>query len=236
VRRRWKRPRDGLDLAHLDSFGEGPTDGAVQRDEALLLYGLVRTVRPRTVVEIGFFRGDSALNFLGALDGEARLYSFDVDPECEAIARERFGDDPRLVYRTRSQDAITAEDIDGRLAELVFLDAAHDLALNQATFGRLLPLMAPDAILAVHDTGSVPRELFDLAPGHWMLASPELWVGDAWEHQPDERAFVNWLLETHPEFAQIHLHSSRTVRSGLTLLQRSAPLPRPVGAQSSSVR
>lgn len=34
--------------------------GAVQRDEGLLLHALVRAMRPKTLVEIGFFRGHSA--------------------------------------------------------------------------------------------------------------------------------------------------------------------------------
>jgi hypothetical protein len=157
-------------------------------------------------------------------------------PACEAVARRLSDRDARFVYRTQSQDALTSEDIDGNRADLVFLDAAHDLALNQATADRVLPLLAERGILAIHDTGAVPRALLDLPDGHWMLASPELWVDDQWEHQPEERAFVNWLLETHPEFAQIHLHSSHTVRSGLTMLQRFSPLPRPPGSQSSTVR
>jgi hypothetical protein len=65
-----------------------------------------------------------------------------------------------------------------------------------------------------------------VTPGHRL-------VGGEYEGQPDERAFVNWLLEQHSEFSQIHLHSVRTIRCGLTLLQRSVPLARSPGAQQS---
>lgn len=229
---RWPWIRKGApDLAHLAFYGE-MTWGPVQRDEALLLHSLVRALRPQTVVEIGFLKGDSAFNFLRALDKEARLYSFDVDPACAEIARERFADDPRLTYRTRSQETLEREDIDGHLADFVFLDAAHDLDLNQATFKRLLPLMAPNAILTVHDTGIIPRTF--VPAGHWTLEVTERWAGDEYEHQPDERAFVNWLLERHPEFSQIHVHSTRAFRHGVTLLQRSTPLKRPAVASSRS--
>jgi predicted O-methyltransferase YrrM len=204
----------------FDELGRGP----IQRDEALFLFALVRVLRPRTIVEIGFLRGHSALNFLRALDADARLYSFDIDPKCEERARERFGDDPRLVFRTRSQDALTADDVDGREADLVFLDASHDLALNQRTFERLLPLMSERGILAVHDTGAVPRAF--VPPGHWWLQTDDGWVDDEREVLPDERAFVNWILESQPDFSEIHLHSRRTLRLGLTLVQRSAPLAR----------
>jgi predicted O-methyltransferase YrrM len=222
---RWRRRRrEGPDLAHL-VFHPELLAGPVQRDEALLLHALVRVVRPQTVLELGFYHGASAFNFLRALDDDARLYSFDIDPACEALARERFAHDPRFVFRLCSQAELTADDIDGRRADLVLLDAAHDVTLYQAALERLLPLMAPDAILAIHDTGTVPRELFP--PGHWLLDNRERWVGDEYEHQPDEREFVNWIRDTYPEFAQLHLHSRRTIRCGLTLLQRSAPLPRP---------
>jgi predicted O-methyltransferase YrrM len=222
-RRRW---REGLDLGHLTFHPEHGL-GPVQRDEALMLHGLARVIRPETVVELGFGHGDSALNFLAALDDDARVYAFDVDPASADFARKRFGHDPRLVFRSRSQAELTADDLDGRRADLVFLDAGHDLSLNQATFERLVPLMAPDAILAVHDTGAVPRALF--ASGHSLLDDGSHWAGDEYEHQPEERAFVNWVLERHPEFAQVHLHSRRTIRCGLTLLQRSAPLARSEG-------
>jgi predicted O-methyltransferase YrrM len=222
---RWRRlRRDFPDLAHLPFYSEDE-EGPVQREEALFLHGLLRVVRPRTVVEIGLYYGHGAFNLLRALDADGRLYSFDNDPNCAQTARALFGHDPRFVFRERSQAELKSADIDYRVADFVFLDGAHDLALNQAAFERLVPLMAPDAILAVHDTGAIPRGLF---PGwHWHLNEPEHWASDGYEHRPDERAFVNWVLDAHPEFAQIHLHSRRTVRCGITLLQRSAPLPRP---------
>lgn len=217
--------RTDPDVAHL-TFYDDRALGPLQRDEALMLHGLVRVVRPRTVVEIGFLRGHSAFNFLTALDEDARLYSFDIKPVCAERARERFGHDPRLVYRERSQSELTPEDIDGRLAEFVFLDASHDLDLNKATFARLLPMLAPRAILAIHDTGSIPRRLLEPLD-HWALYSPDGWVEDHREVNAGERAFVNWLLAEHPEFAQLHLHSENAIRCGITLVQRSAPLPRP---------
>ena len=218
-----RRRREGPDLAHL-TFYDDLSWGPVQRDEALVLHSLVRAIRPQTVVEIGFLRGDSAFNFLRALDEGARLYSFDIDPDCAEIARERFAHDARLVYRRRSQEEIVAEDIDGRVADFVFLDAAHDLALNQATFENLLPLMADDAILALHDTGSFHRAVI---PDDWNVDADAPRAGEGYEHQPDERAFANWLLETHPEFAQVHIHSRHAIRHGMTLLQRGGPLARP---------
>jgi predicted O-methyltransferase YrrM len=221
--------RDAPDIAHIAYYDEIAL-GPVQRDEALVLHGLVRVVRPLTVVEIGFYQGWSAYNFLSALDEDARLYAFDVDPGCDDVARRRFGDEPRLVFRRRAQQDLTAEDVDGRLVDLVFIDGSHELELNRATFQRLLPMLESDAIVAVHDTGTVARRWTP----DWLAESipPDRWLNDAYEPQPDERAFVNWLRDEHPDFAQIHLHTDRTPRCGLTLLQRSATLPRPPAARA----
>jgi predicted O-methyltransferase YrrM len=211
------------DISHLALFSE-VADGPIQREEALFLYSLLRVVRPRTVVEIGFLDGGSALNFLCALDADARLYSFDIDERCIPIARDRFGHDPRFTFRVRSQAELSPDDIDGREADFVFLDASHELDLNRLTFQRLLPLMAPNAILAVHDTGTIPRHF--VRPDHYWNESEIGWMDDEREVMPGERAFMNWLLDEHPEFSQVHFHSQQTVRCGLTVLQRSAALPR----------
>jgi predicted O-methyltransferase YrrM len=225
---KWPRIRaEAPDVAHLAFYGSTPS-GGIPRDEALLLHGLLRALRPATVVEVGFLHGDSAFNLLCALDPDARLYSFDVDPGCAALAEQRFGHDTRFTYKTRAQETLGPADIDGRPADFVFLDAAHDLELNQQAFARLLAMMAPSAILVVHDTGTIPEALVPAGDPAWRLA--DQWVDGAFEHQPDERAFVNWLLEAHPDFAQLHVHSERTIRHGLTLLQRSVALSRPAAA------
>jgi predicted O-methyltransferase YrrM len=219
--------RDPLDTTHLSAFREGPgVYGPIQREEALLLFALVRTVRPQTVLELGFGAGRSAYNFLRALDADARLYTFDVCEEAASAAGRLFGHDDRLRFRRKSQAEFEPSDVDGRPVDFVLLDASHDLALNQQTLRRVLPALAPDAILAVHDTGTTTRSA--LTPRQQVEADTVAraqWVApDAFEHQPGERATVNWLRDEHPEFAQIHLHTHRVLRWGLTLLQRSRRL------------
>jgi predicted O-methyltransferase YrrM len=222
---RWPWIRRGApDLAHLATYGEW-AHGPIQRDEALLLHALIRDLRPATVVEIGFLFGHSAFNFLRALDDDARIYSFDIDAACVPHAHRRCRHDPRFVLRSRAQDQIRAEDVNGGPIDFVFIDGAHDLAINKRTFERLVPLLSPRALIAVHDTGGIPRTI--TPPGHPTLEMTNRWASDEFEHQPDERAFVNWLLVTHQEFSQIHLHSTRAFRHGITLLQRSMPLARP---------
>lgn len=219
------------DLAHLAFIPEETAIGPLQRDEALVLHGLVRTVRPAVIVEFGFLMGDSALNFLQALPPASRVHSFDISEEAAAIAR--VFPHPNFTFHRKSQDQITAADVQFAPIDLVFLDASHDLDVNRATFERVEGLLAQDAIVVVHDTGAWPAHLVAGLPPHARFAAqtPEGWVSaDEFVHQPDERAFVNWLRDVHPEFAQIHLHSTRTIRHGLTILQRSQRLPTPAEA------
>ncbi|HEV2768560.1 MAG TPA: class I SAM-dependent methyltransferase [Solirubrobacteraceae bacterium] len=216
------------DLAHLAFIPEETAIGPLQRDEALVLHGIVRTIRPAVIVEFGFLMGDSALNFLQALPPDSRVHSFDISEEAAAIARGF--PHPNFTFHRKSQDQITAADVEFAPIDLVFLDASHDLDINRATFDRVEALLADDAIVVVHDTGAWPAHLVAGMPPHARFAAqtPEGWVtADEFVHQPDERAFVNWLRDVHPEFAQIHLHSSRVIRHGLTVLQRSRRLATP---------
>jgi predicted O-methyltransferase YrrM len=220
--------RDALDVAHLHAFREGPTAvGPVQREEALVLFALIRAVRPRTVAEFGFHEGRSAFNILRALDADARLYSFDVGQPSAQLADELFGFDDRLRFRLKSQADFEPGDVDHRPLDFVFLDASHDPALNRETLRRVIPLLAPGAIVAIHDTGTVHRSA--LTPAQLEEADTvwhQRWLTeDEFEHQPGERATVNWLRDEHPELAQLHLHTHRVARWGLTLLQRSERLP-----------
>ena len=216
------------DVSHLAFYEEEDASGPIQRDEALFLYGAIRVIRPKTVVEVGFLRGQSAFNFLRAMDDDAVLYSFDIDPLAEPAARTIFANDQRLRFTLKSQDKIGAEDVDNRSIDFVLLDASHDLAMNRETFTRIEPLLAPGAILAVHDTGAWSREGVKLSPGavKYTEQNPGNWLPSGhFAHRPDEREFVNWIRETRPHYAQIHFHAESTLRHGVTLLQANTALP-----------
>lgn len=194
----------------------------------MMLFSLVRVLRPRLVVELGFQRGLSAFNFLLALEPDGRLVSFDISPAAEALAKARYSSDPRFRFVCASQaDAARELEGDGPI-DLIFFDASHDFGPNRQTFEALLPLLAPEAVVAVHDTGSWLVER--MTERHLAFAANHPTGDGAWLSEeeylpwPSERRFVNWIRDRHPEFGMLHLHSRRTLRHGLTLLQRSWPL------------
>jgi len=66
-----------------------PSRWGVERATGLTLYGLVRLLRPATVVETGVADGRSSFMILSALEsnGHGTLHSFDVRPDAGSLAR-----------------------------------------------------------------------------------------------------------------------------------------------------
>lgn len=209
--------RTSYSLGHLKHFGEYAA-GPIQRDEALLLYALVKTVDPKTIVEFGFFKGHSAINFLKAISSDARLYSYDIsDASIQQASRIR---DKRFQFIFKSQAEFEPSDIDNRLVDLAFFDASHNFNLNLATFEKLRLVLNEGALIVVHDTGAWHGNLkgFKTPEGYFIGGS----TSAGYIHRPDERMFVNYIRETFSDFDQIHLHSISKIRHGLTVLQRNA--------------
>lgn len=226
----WPRTRRRVpDVAHLAFYTEENALGPLQREEALFLHALVRVLRPRVIVELGFFRGRSALNFLTALAGSGRVYSFDLDEEAEKAAHDYLDGVPNFRFARKSQTDVTAEDFDGEAIDLLFFDASHDFALNIETFRNLEPSVAERGVVVVHDTGTWATSVLDPSQQQELARDyPDYWLSpDEFAHRPDERRFVNWIGETYPDFSALHLHTLRTMRHGMTVLQRTGPLPVP---------
>ena len=218
--------RAGVRLSHLGFFREEDAIGPLQRDEALLLAALVRVTRPRTLLEFGFSRGHSAMNFMEVMGPDAKLYSFDIDPLSREIATTAFAREGRFKYIHKSQTDFEAGDVDGRMVDFCFIDAAHDLTLNQETWRRIALHLSERAIVAVHDTGTWHRERFTSRHVEIAAKSPQNWIGaDVFQPHKDERQFVNWICEQPGGWSALHLHTNNTIRHGVTVLQRGGALP-----------
>ncbi len=202
--------------------------GPVQRSEAILLHGLVLVNRPRRVVELGFYRGDSTEALCAATVGTgAVVVSYDLHLD-HGRAAEMMARYPHLEVRQGDQrHAESHLDAAAAPIDFLFIDASHDLATNQDTWRALEPRLAPDAVVAVHDTGLWCHDAIDNGRyGHWGTAGTVAWVGHAAEpvrgrfHQPHEVAFVRWIVDAFPAWAKMDFMSTRTFRHGTTVLQR----------------
>lgn len=208
--------RKSYSLGHLRHFGEYVI-GPIQRDEALFIYALVKTVDPKTIVEFGFYQGHSAVNFLAAMSSSAVLHSYDVSDTSLQIAKGIRDDRFRFIYK--SQIDFNPHDIENRLIDLAFFDASHDFDLNITTFNKVIESLSERALIVVHDTGVWHGELKSLRTpaGHFKNGS----TSAGYIHQPGERKFVNYIRENMEGFHQIHLHSTTKFRHGLTVIQRN---------------
>lgn len=183
--------------------------GPVLDEDGLLLQAIIKMTTPKVVVEFGHFWGKSAKLMLEAMDQDSELYSFDNTKDGSV-------EDTRFHFYKKSQDEF--DQVGLKNVDFVFLDASHYLDLNIKTFEQLVPVLSEKAIIAVHDTGTwIGGNVFDAERGH---ANDK----GEWVHCPEELAFVNWIKETYPDFQQIHLHSSRSVRHGITILQKYTKL------------
>lgn len=178
--------------------------GPILKEDALLLQAIVSSTTPKTLVEFGHYWGESARKLLEVMDNESHLYSFDNTKNASVV-------DNRFTFYKLSQTDIDKTDI--KDIDFVFLDASHDFKLNKETWLKLLPKLSENAIIAVHDTGTWYKgNVFEIPYGHD--------TDHGYLHCPGEVDFVNWIKENYPDYQQIHFHSTRQIRHGITLLQK----------------
>ena len=214
------RIRSPYSLGYLDLFDEETAIGPLQRDEALLLYGLVRTIRPKVILEFGFYLGHSAYNFLCAGGSGTRVFSYDVTDVSKRTATRFFSRYSNFRYIHKSQTEFDATDIQCMRVDLLFMDASHSLASNIKTFELVRPVLTDNAVIAIHDTGTWSKQHMRAVHNAFAATRRDQWLSDEeFAHQPEEREFVTYLLRQHPDFQCIHLHSANTLRHGLTILQ-----------------
>ncbi len=193
--------------------------GPLQRDEAILLFGLTRTLRPKNVVEFGFCGGASAFCILGALENDAHFHTYDIMPEAAEKAKILYSHDKRLIFHLCSQAEFDSSPFLNSSVDFVFFDGAHDLAINVETFKKIKPVLSPGAIIAVHDTGAWNKRFFGTLHNQFAESNPGGWINDElYYHQPDEVRFVEFLRTNL--YASVALHSQRCLRHGISLLQK----------------
>jgi predicted O-methyltransferase YrrM len=216
-----------LSLSHLNTYREKGVCGPLQREEALFLYSLTRLLRPKVIVEFGFHYGHSSFNFLQAMGEDDHLYSFDIAESAKKIAATNFAHHKNFTFVFKSQADVSKADFAHLPIDLVFLDASHSLELNEMTFAKLLPVLAPDCIIAIHDTGTWAKKHFETGNAERArVSSPGDWLnGEEFLPARDERLFVNWLMDTHPNFSVVNLATLNTLRNGFTLVQKRRKLP-----------
>jgi len=130
-------------------------------EEQKFLNGLIRTLKPRKIVEIGVARGGSSLLILNAIKDieNAKLYSIDKNIYCYIekkkksgyLIKEKF---PELMNKwTLYTGGITSEFIEsiGDGIDLVFIDTVHVTPGEMLDWLMVLPFLKEEATVIFHD-------------------------------------------------------------------------------------
>src|SRR3990167_3177658 len=216
-------------LQHLKQDDSQSKPGAIQDDEALLFFALIRVTRIKRILEFGSTPGYSARNFCEALNYEGMVYSVDWGVD---------GYTPKLtdnhIVITKNVADITAEDLDNEPIDLLFFDC-HAYEAELCAFQNLkrAGIITDKTIFAFHDTNLLPNEM---ALGYPNISYE---VKDGWVFCPPERQLVNDFKEMGYDI--INLGTERDVhneklpyRCVLSIARKFTPLELKYGATAPS--
>jgi predicted O-methyltransferase YrrM len=122
-----------------------------------VLYCYIRAARPKTVVEIGTYKGTAAVVFHSALarNGAGRVITIDNNkagtvPEArERFARYGAGHRITLLERSSNQAFVRWKRVP---IELLYIDGAHSYVQACSDFALWSRFVSPDGLVVMHDT------------------------------------------------------------------------------------
>mgnify|MGYP000188528277 CR=1 FL=1 len=136
--------------------------GGVTKNDAVFLAGMVEMTKPKKIIEVGVAAGISSAVFLKCLmgQGSGRLYSYDaldyfyVEPS-RRLGFVVFEQLPEALNRWKLNSKKTAREAGrehrSKDVELAFIDARHSHPWPTIDLWLLLPALAQDAWVVLHD-------------------------------------------------------------------------------------
>jgi predicted O-methyltransferase YrrM len=132
-----------------------PLRWAVEERTSLLLYSLVRGLRPSSVIEMGVGNGQSSFYIIRALaaNGAGQLYSFDIEPDAGGLLSEAERDlwSFRLVARENTVASLERHLSELPCADICFHDADHGYLAQYYEFVRLFAQLTDAGVLVSDD-------------------------------------------------------------------------------------
>jgi predicted O-methyltransferase YrrM len=141
----------------FESISGPDRDASAEPGVLEVLFGLVRKLQARTIVEIGTFRGISSYIMASALSHLPNSRIYTIDNGCEKdmnAASDRLQDfiKCKSVIQIR-QSSIQAFKNWGRATiDLLFIDGSHEFADACADFALWVRYVRPGGIIVMHDT------------------------------------------------------------------------------------
>lgn len=135
-------------------------------DEFLgIMYAMLKSTKPKTILEIGFNGGHSACCFLNA-SPDAKLYTFDIcrwgiEEKAEVVLKKHF--DITLI---KGDSAITVPNFleeNKLLFDLILIDGCHDYGIALLDIKNTMSFLNADGIMVIDDLhmGGVYQAMID---------------------------------------------------------------------------
>jgi len=171
-------------IEHLPGHGI-----ATPIDELAYLAIITRVVSPKSIFEIGTFRGRTALTFALNSDPDCVVYTLDLPPHDRGAAKNEAGDaDQTIIDRCEIGVDYKGKDVSSKIhqlfgnslsfdfscyedrIDLVFIDGAHHYEAARSDTQNALRLLRPGGLVIWHDFANygdyndVVRAVLDLLP------------------------------------------------------------------------
>lgn len=181
------------DCPHPERWHSADSD-STEIEVSRLVAAFVGALRPDLVIETGTAFGQTAAMIGVELynAGVGHLVTFEVDPERVALAAGQVAGLPVQISPEPSLDGIQAL-IDGGHAGrcgFAWLDSLFDLRVPELRAIR--PLLAPGAIVGIHDCGDPAGTKYPQFSGQVAVAAAEMGFGRISLPTPRGVTFLQW--------------------------------------------
>lgn len=128
-----------------------PQDNSAHESQKLIMYAFIRSMKPKKVVEIGTYRGVTALYLAHALHDNKKGHLWTCDPY-DHEQEETFSKFPELkkyiTYEKKKGKDLDVDDID-----FLFVDGFHEKPYVLAEIEALFPRLTKKSVVFFHDAG-----------------------------------------------------------------------------------
>lgn len=130
------------------------------------LYGLIRLIKPKFIVETGCYLGDSTIQMAKALqkNGVGTIIACDIDDERVKFVDERIQKEGlEKVATVILREGLELIETCGEAIDFAFIDSSPEGKVRKAEIEELLKYLRPMKMFALHDTAPQHQQINKVA-------------------------------------------------------------------------